>query len=389
MPRLSLWNAQKKNNYKSIDNYVRQQFNVGGTAMFLHKYLGPKDGGDAGGSFPDNSDPALRVKGDLSQPNYLAEKGGSTETDIQDLLYLENRDRKYDEDVYELRCHYSVQDNDFDLRQFGLFLTSDNLYITVHYNDMIDRIGRAIMPGDVIELPHLRQEQLDDTKPNINKYYVVEDANRAAEGYGFTWYHHMWRLKVGPVQNQQEFSDILSREAKNFYGEGIGKSLEEIMSTYPDDIKIIDAVDAEADRQVHRRKFVHEHLYIMPKLDGNGNPIPRNECEGTICLAYGDGKPPNGAVLVGSGTSYPRDPEEGDYFLRTDYRPNVLFVRRGGAWRREEVDWRSRWSAANDYLKRFINQTGSMEYQQSGEQIAHRQYLSRVLSPDIKGTDKN
>lgn len=391
MPKLSLWNFQKKNNYKSIDNYVRQQYVAGGTSAYIHKYIGPKDtGGEAGGSFPDWADPALRQEGDLSQPNYAAKEGGSKETDIQDLLYMENRDRKYDQDVYELRCHYSIQDNDFDLRQFGLFLTSDNLFITVHYNDMVERLGRPIVAGDVIELPHLRQEQLDQDKPLMNKYYVVEDANRAAEGYGFTWYNHIWRMRVGPVQNQQEFADILSKEAENFYGEGIGQTIEEILSTYSKDIEIIEAVDDEAERQVSKRKFVHEHLYVFPKLDKDGKPVLRNsDDDGRICLLYGDGTPPNGAVLVGSGTSYPRNPKEGDYFLRTDYRPNVLFVYIGGAWRREEVDWRSRWSAANDVLRRFINQSGSMEYQNTGEQITHKQYLSKVLSPDIKKPSKD
>jgi len=389
MPRMSVWNVQRKNNYKTVDNYVRQQYVFGGTSAYIHKYLGPKDNGDAGGVFPDNSDPALRQKGDLSQPNYLEEKPASTETDIQDLFYLENRDRKYDPDIYELRCHYPIQDNDFDLRQFGLFLTSDNLYITVHYNDMVDKIGRAIMPGDVIELPHLRQEQLDPNLPNINKYYVVEDANRASEGYAPTWYNHIWRLRVGPVNNQQEYSDILEQKAKNFYGEETENTLADVISTLPNDIKIVEAVDGEADRQVHRRKFVHEHLYILPCLDQNGNPIPRNKNDTTICLAYGDGKPPNGATLVGSGNRYPDDPQEGDYFLRTDYSPNVLFVRRNGGWRREEVDWRSRWSAANDVLRRFINYEGKLDYQYTGTKINKRQYLSKVLSPDIKGTDKN
>ena len=76
-------------------------------------------------------------------------------TNIQDLLFLENRDRKYEKDIYRLRGHYNVQNLDFDLSQFGLFLSNDTIFITVHYNDMIDILGRKMMVGDVIELPHL------------------------------------------------------------------------------------------------------------------------------------------------------------------------------------------------------------------------------------------
>ena len=90
---------------------------------------------------------------------------------------MENRDRKYDPDVYDLRGVYNVSDNDFDLTQFGLFLTNDTLFITFHINDMIERLNRKLMPGDVLELPHLRDELLlTAEKEAINKFYV---ANRA------------------------------------------------------------------------------------------------------------------------------------------------------------------------------------------------------------------
>lgn len=382
MPRLQLWNYQKKNNYKFLDFHIRQQFTVGGTAVLIHKYTGPQETGNDAPDFPGYEGPALRDKDDESQPNYTAE-GGSNETDIQDLFYLENRDRKYDPHVYELRGHYNIQDNDFDLRQFGIFLTSDNLMITFHYNDMVERLGRPLMSGDVLELPHQRQEQLDQSLPNINKYYVVEDAARAAEGYDPHWWHHIWRVRVGPVNNQQEFYDILNREQENFYGEGTGETLEDIVSTLPRELSIMESVDEEADRQVPKRKFIHEHLYIVPNVDSCGNVIPRDNSKYPICIAYGDGKPPNGAELVGSGNRFPPDPEDGVWFLRTDYKPNVLFQRKDGAWFRREVDWRSEWSSANDVLKRFINWEEKVEYKNTGELIEGRQYLSRVLKPDL------
>ena len=58
--------------------------------------------------------------------------------------------------VYQLRGIYNVQDIDFDLTQFGLFLANDTLFINFHMNDMIDTLGRKLMSGDVLELPHLK-----------------------------------------------------------------------------------------------------------------------------------------------------------------------------------------------------------------------------------------
>ena len=114
MPRLSLWREDKGNDYHFIDGVIKEQFFVGGTGILIHKYLGPQETGPSD---------------DPSQPNNQA-SGTTNETSIQDILFLENRDRKYDPDIYELRGHYNVNDNDFDLTQFGLFLSNDTIYLT-------------------------------------------------------------------------------------------------------------------------------------------------------------------------------------------------------------------------------------------------------------------
>ena len=136
MPRLSLYRSDKSNDYRFLDRSIKEMFTVGATDMYVHKYLGITDQG---------------ASADLTQPQQTT----PDPTKIQDLLFLENRDRKYDTSIYRLRGHYNVQNLDFDLSQFGLFLTNDIIFITVHYNDMIDVIGRKLMVGDVFELPHL------------------------------------------------------------------------------------------------------------------------------------------------------------------------------------------------------------------------------------------
>ena len=41
MPRLSLYRPEKGNDFKFIDRAINEQFQVGGTDVLLHKYLGP------------------------------------------------------------------------------------------------------------------------------------------------------------------------------------------------------------------------------------------------------------------------------------------------------------------------------------------------------------
>ena len=171
MPRLSLYRPEKSNDYSFLDSVILEQFTVGGTDVHLHKYIGTKN---------PTAEEATKEK-----PIYENE----SVTNIQDLLFLENRDRKYDQDIYSIRGHYNVQDNDFDLSQFGLFLQNDTLFMTVHINSSVKTLGRKIISGDVIELPHLKDEYaLNDASMALKRFYVVEDVNRASEGFSQTWY---------------------------------------------------------------------------------------------------------------------------------------------------------------------------------------------------------
>jgi hypothetical protein len=102
---------------------------------------------------------------------------------IQDLLLLENRDRIYDPDVYVMRGVYNTQDVDFDLTQFGLFLNNDTIFMTFHYNTMIDTFGRKLMNGDVIEIPNLKDYHPLNQRYSqaLPRYYVIQDADYASQ----------------------------------------------------------------------------------------------------------------------------------------------------------------------------------------------------------------
>ena len=132
MPRLSLYKPEKGNDYKFLDRSISEMFQVGGTDVYFHKYLGPKN--------------PLTGESTIDKPNYNVIK----ETNIQDLLFLENRDRKYDSSIYRIRGIYNVQDLDFNLSQFGLFLDQDTVFMTVHINDTVSTVGRNPLSGDVL-----------------------------------------------------------------------------------------------------------------------------------------------------------------------------------------------------------------------------------------------
>jgi hypothetical protein len=190
-------------------------FQVGGTDVLVHRYIGPDT---------SNSD------GSPSQPIY----NNDDPLQIQDLLFLENRDRKYDPDVYVLRGVYNLQDIDFNLSQFGLFLQNDTVFMTFHINDTVEKLGRKIIAGDVIELPHLKDDHaLNDLTYALKRFYVIEEVTRAAEGFSVTWYPHLYRAKCKPLVDSQEFKDILNGVANSDKDVG---AYSDNVTYYPGDI---------------------------------------------------------------------------------------------------------------------------------------------------------
>jgi len=381
MPRLSLYKPEKGNDYTFLDNTVVEMFTVGGTDVFVHKYLGPK-----------NTDEADATP---SQPRYNAVK----ETNIQDMLFLENRDRKYDTDVYSLRGIYNVQDIDFDMSQFGLFLQNDTLFMTIPITSSVKTLGRKVMPGDVFELPHLKDEYaLNDFNVALKRFYVVEDISRAAEGFSQTWYPHLYRVKLKQIYDSQEFKEILDKDA----GAGTGQTLRDVLSTYEQEMQINNAVIQQAEADAPKSGYDIAHFYTL-QVDSQGKPelvttdtstldtstqntladrvTQTPSKEGYNGYLLGDGIAPNGEQF-GFGISFPAQSDKGDYFLRTDFLPNRLFRRDNSRWVKMEDNIRmtlTNTDTRSTQKGTFVNNTKTSTI--AGESVTERQSLSTALKP--------
>jgi hypothetical protein len=200
---------------------------------------------------------------DAAKPSYINQSA----LNIQDLLFLENRDRKYDTDVYSMRGIYQVQDVTFDLSQFGMFLQTGTLFMVFHINDMVATLGRKLMPGDVIELMHLKDYYpLDDSLPvALKRYYVISDCNNAAEGYSATWWPHLWRVKINPLTDSQEYKDILDqiKVDQDINGNTGNVTLGSVSSILNKYIEINDAIIREAETNVPFSGYDIDHIYIF------------------------------------------------------------------------------------------------------------------------------
>jgi hypothetical protein len=460
MPRLSLYRPEKGNDFRFIDRSAWEMFQVGGTDVLVHRYIGP----------------GASIQGDTpSTPNYTSDNVAN----IQDLLFLENRDRKYDPDVYLMRGVYNISDIDFNLSQFGLFLQNDTIFITFHITDTVEKLGRKIIAGDVIELPHLKDEYaLNDLTFALKRFFVIEEVSRAAEGFSVTWYPHLYRAKCKPLVDSQEFKQILDDIADREFYKGaynanityypgdvvlaangkkyqviqevtgvappsttyyaLADTLRDVVSTYEKEMQITAAVLNQAEADAPRSGYDTSKYYTLQRtIDGNvelasvdaesvtvdaqtqatdlagnllydtdGNAIYVGQTASSVILPSDgdgyegyltkDGVPPNGAPFT-AGISFPNNPVNGQFALRTDYLPNRLFRFDGIRWRKFEDNVRTTMSnlgasdvaAGNTFAGKDVRQTQKATFINNttvntidGQTVKEKQSLSKALRPE-------
>ena len=97
----------------------------------------------------------------------------------------------------------------------------------------------------------------------------------------------------------------------------------------------------------------------------------------------GDGTAPNG-LPTGSGITFPTNPSVGDYFLRTDYLPNILYRYDGTLWVRIGVNVRAQAGTASSetLMGSFVNNTATTTLT-NGTTIPQQQPLSNILKIQV------
>ena len=391
---MSLYRPEKGNDFRFIDRVINEEFQVGGVDIFVHKYMGPVNPAD-GEATP----------GVPTQANPIPELG------IQDIILMENRDRHYAPDVYVMRGIYQMQDLDFNLSQFGIFLNNDTIFMHLHLRNCVDTLGRKIMAGDVLELPHLKDEYaLDDASVALKRFYVVQDVTRASVGFSQTWYPHLLRVKCVPLVDSQEYSEILDAAS----GATDGSSLRDLISTYNQNIAVNDAIIAQAEADAPLSGYDTKQLYVVPQnpdgtvaiedttnvdVDASSEThsldasyiLKSPEKDFYVGYLTGDGKPPNGAPYS-FGITFPTAAIEGQFHLRTDYFPNRLFRYSGHTWIMYEQDVRMTLTnkpkdgvAADNSVTRQTQRTGFINNNTTatiaGKVVPERQALSKILKP--------
>jgi hypothetical protein len=305
-------------------------------------------------------------------------------------------------------------DTVFNLSQFGLFLNNDEILLHFHLRSTVEAIGRKIIAGDVVELPHLKDEYaLDDAMVALKKFYVITEVTRPSTGYSPTWYPHLIRCKCQPIVDSQEFKEIFDLPS----GDG-NKTLRDIMSTYNKNIEINNAILAQAESDAPLSGYDTFSYYVIPTRESGivdtadasdeFNTVDSetaaldasmilNSPNRDFYIGYltEDGIPPNGAPYT-LGDNFPTPGAIGQFHLRTDFFPNRLFRWNGRHWIKFEDNVRmTMTNKPKDGLPANASQTKQTQKGSfinnnntstiAGKIVPERQALSKALKPKADG----
>lgn len=130
---------------------------------------------------------------------------------IQDYVLLENRDRSYSRTSVLLKSQYDLMDVQTELAKFGINLPQTYIF-TLSFSAMVEKLGRPILIGDIVELPG--ETQYDAQLRPVKKWLEVTDTGWSTEGYTMNWRPQLFRFYAQPILPSVEHKDILGLPGK-------------------------------------------------------------------------------------------------------------------------------------------------------------------------------
>lgn len=230
---------------------------------------------------------------------------------IQDLLFMENRDRDYAKQSVQLKAQYDLIDVQTELTKFGIDIPQQFIF-TVSFSRMVELIGRPVVIGDIIELPS--EAQYDHNMNKVKKWLEVTDTTWSTEGYTPTWKPLLYRITAQPLLASQETRDVT----------GLPHDWEQLS----DDDFLLGSLANEGAYQ-SSENLEKSALEASPEtgtdpsgleevvIDPSSNEVVSEVSYGDIYTR--DGIPPNDNPYT-TGTRFPDGPNDGDYH-RLEYDP--------------------------------------------------------------------
>lgn len=277
---------------------------------------------------------------------------------IQDIFFLENRDRDYAQSSITLRCQYQPFDPIGDLGKFG-FNILDQYVFTCSFSSMIEKLGRPIIIGDIIEVcPEVAYDQHMNL---VKKYLEVTDGGWSAEGYSPGWTPLVYRFTAQQLIPGQEHRDIIKNNKAQKYAIDDSSFFSNMGNqTITADLTSSESIAKMASDAVPERGS-DGGTEIASGMSMYQSPEQKGSYDGRD-LYIEDGLPPNGESYE-EGFSLPDmdSTQDGQYF-RLNYPPELntpsrlykfsLYKRK---WIYIETDRRGEYSSHKPSVRNVLN----------------------------------
>lgn len=283
----------------------------------------------------------------------------TTLDDVQDQLFMENRDRDYATASVQFKVAYQPFDAISDLSKFG-FQISDTYSFTTSFATMVQALGRPIVIGDILEVPS--EMQYDQNLHPVKKFLEVTDASWAADGYTTSWRPIMYKFQASQMIPSQENRDIVGTADTQKYIVDDGTFFDGIQQISTGALTAAEATTAEA-------------LAAVPETGANTREVSSGMSNGTggpgtydgRDLYVEDGLPPDGLPYT-EGFKLPDVAHATDgQFFRLNYDPVLNIASRlykfsviKNSWLYVETDRRNDRNSLKPSQREMFNQTQTL-----------------------------
>ncbi len=258
--------------------------------------------------------------------------------DIQDPLFMENRDRDYAKTATTIKVTYQPFDAISDLSKFG-FQIADTWIFSTTFASMVKALGRPIVIGDVLELPS--ELQYDHNLRPVRKFLEVIDVSWQADGYTTNWRPIIYRFQASQLIPGQEHRDILGTVDTQKYIVDDGSFMDGLQQLQTDTLTVTERNTEEA------KQAVPENGSDISEIRSGTNRFGTPGSYDGRDLYVEDGFPPDGQPYTeGFKLPDPAGISDGAYF-RLNYDPAMKIPSRlyrfslaTNSWKYVETDRR-------------------------------------------------
>ncbi len=243
-------------------------------------------------------------------------------SNIQDRIFLENRDRDYDENPVRLKGSYQLVDvQSFQSKfGFGSAFSGDEWILEIGFSSIVSGLGRPFVIGDIIQLPS--ETQYSPSLKPILKFLEVTDVAWSTNSFTPNWVPTMQRIIAKPVMASQETQDILGKLTEDADELGtVDINDGGTDKRYQDVMNISHTIKADANTQVPERGVdyadvgeVTAAFYEWAEEQGSQDVARKID---RVTHQFGiDAMPPNGEPYT-QGDEFPANPKDGDWHRLT------------------------------------------------------------------------